>query len=154
MFCLYTSEMRDLLKSAPLSALSVHRARSSASRVTSGRKFKAIVAMTCQPTGVYWPRPVTKSAFCYKPDLLERMWTCGNRIPLPRASSDIEVRFLIYFPYLKKNKRRLMRSPCCLCGYVSPLTPERRKVKVTLRPTISRSVHHGVEPHLGLMTRY
>jgi hypothetical protein len=28
------------------------------------------------------------------------------------------------------------------------------KVKVTLRPTISRSVHHGVEPHLGLMTRY
>jgi hypothetical protein len=30
----------------------------------------------------------------------------------------------------------------------------RNKVKVTLRPTISRSVHHGVEPHLGLMTRY
>jgi hypothetical protein len=28
------------------------------------------------------------------------------------------------------------------------------KVRVTLRPTISRSVHHGVEPHLGLMTRY
>jgi hypothetical protein len=28
------------------------------------------------------------------------------------------------------------------------------KVKVTIRPTISRSVHHGVEPHLGLMTRY
>jgi hypothetical protein len=28
------------------------------------------------------------------------------------------------------------------------------KVKVTLRPTIGRSVHHGVEPHLGLMTRY
>jgi hypothetical protein len=28
------------------------------------------------------------------------------------------------------------------------------KVKVTLRPTINRSVHHGVEPHLGLMTRY
>jgi hypothetical protein len=27
-------------------------------------------------------------------------------------------------------------------------------VKVTLRPTISRSLHHGVEPHLGLMTRY
>jgi hypothetical protein len=31
---------------------------------------------------------------------------------------------------------------------------EELKVKVTLRPTISRSVHHGVEPHLGLMTRY
>jgi hypothetical protein len=28
------------------------------------------------------------------------------------------------------------------------------KAKVTLRPTISRSVHHGVELHLGLMTRY
>jgi hypothetical protein len=28
------------------------------------------------------------------------------------------------------------------------------KVRVTLWPTVSRSVHHGVEPHLGLMTRY
>jgi hypothetical protein len=28
------------------------------------------------------------------------------------------------------------------------------QVKVNLRPTISRSIHHGVEPHLGLMARY
>jgi hypothetical protein len=28
------------------------------------------------------------------------------------------------------------------------------KTDVTLRPTISRPVHHGVEPRLGLMTRY
>jgi hypothetical protein len=64
MFSLYTSEMRDLLKSAPLSALSVHHAQTPASRVTSGRKFKEIAAMTCQPTGVYLPRPVAESAFC------------------------------------------------------------------------------------------
>jgi hypothetical protein len=46
MFCLYTSEMRDLLKPAPLSASSAHRAQTLTSRVTSGRKFKAIAAMT------------------------------------------------------------------------------------------------------------
>jgi hypothetical protein len=23
--------------------------------------------------------------------------------------------FLTYFPYFEKNKRRLVRSPCCLC---------------------------------------
>jgi hypothetical protein len=28
------------------------------------------------------------------------------------------------------------------------------KVKVTLRPTVGQSVNLGVEPHLGLMTRY
>jgi hypothetical protein len=29
-----------------------------------------------------------------------------------------------------------------------------QKVKVTLRLTVSQSVNLGVEPHLGLMTRY
>jgi hypothetical protein len=33
-------------------------------------------------------------------------------------------------------------------------TQDQNQIKVTLRPTISRSVHHGIEPHLGLMTRY
>jgi hypothetical protein len=28
------------------------------------------------------------------------------------------------------------------------------KVKVTSRLTVSQSVNHGIEPHLGLMTRY
>jgi hypothetical protein len=28
------------------------------------------------------------------------------------------------------------------------------KVKVTLRLTVSQSVNLGVEPHLGIMTRY
>jgi hypothetical protein len=47
MFYLSTSEVRDLLKSAPLSAVLVHCTRSSASRVTSDYKFKANTAMTC-----------------------------------------------------------------------------------------------------------
>jgi hypothetical protein len=32
--------------------------------------------------------------------------------------------------------------------------PHRVKVKVTLRLTVSQSVSRGVEPHLGLVTRY
>jgi hypothetical protein len=34
------------------------------------------------------------------------------------------------------------------------LAGRKEEVKVTLRPTISRSVHHGVEAHLGLMIGY
>jgi hypothetical protein len=34
------------------------------------------------------------------------------------------------------------------------LQTELSQVKVTLRLTISQSLSHGVEPHLGLMTRY
>jgi hypothetical protein len=28
---------------------------------------------------------------------------------------------LAYFPYLKKNESRLMRSPCCLCVCEAPI---------------------------------
>jgi hypothetical protein len=34
------------------------------------------------------------------------------------------------------------------------VTHTSRKVKVTLRLTVSQSVSLGVKPHLGLMTRY
>jgi hypothetical protein len=33
-------------------------------------------------------------------------------------------------------------------------TYEYNSARVTLRPMVSRSVRFGVEPHLGLMTRY
>jgi hypothetical protein len=44
----------------------------------------------------------------------------------------------------------------CLNMYSQLLssTPASSKVKVTLRLTVSQSVSLGVEPHLGLMTRY
>jgi hypothetical protein len=37
---------------------------------------------------------------------------------------------------------------------MSVLTSVKVKVKVTLRLTVGQSVRLGVEPHLGLMTRY
>jgi hypothetical protein len=41
-----------------------------------------------------------------------------------------------------------------LCSRRWPLTSTNFKVKVTLWLTVSQSVSLGVEPHLGLMTRY
>jgi hypothetical protein len=41
-----------------------------------------------------------------------------------------------------------------LWRYLTPPPHRFVKVKVTLRLTVSQSVSLGVEPHLGLMTRY
>jgi hypothetical protein len=35
----------------------------------------------------------------------------------------LSISFLEYYPYLKKNKSRLMQSPCCLCVCESPPPP-------------------------------
>jgi hypothetical protein len=53
--------------------------------------------------------------------------------------------------YIKTQPRKSLRTgisqnALCLLGEV--------KVRVTLRPTISRSVRLGFEPHLGLMIGY
>jgi hypothetical protein len=40
------------------------------------------------------------------------------------------------------------------CQLLLTATQVKVKVKVTLRLTVSQSVSGGVEPHLGLMTRY
>jgi hypothetical protein len=41
-----------------------------------------------------------------------------------------------------------------LAGWRLETDSSQVKVKVTLRLTVSHSVSLGVEPHLGLMTRY
>jgi hypothetical protein len=45
-------------------------------------------------------------------------------------------------------------SPCVTSSLTRRWVPPYLKVKVTLRLTVSQSVSPGVEPHLGLMTRY
>jgi hypothetical protein len=78
-------------------------------------------------------------------------------VPLPLGSRNVPV------PELPASHRNSSKRPNCN----SPLTrftplyltalhslPKLSKVKVTLRLTVSQSVSLGVEPHLGLMTRY
>jgi hypothetical protein len=50
----------------------------------------------------------------------------------------------LYFLLVKKEAISLTRL----------VTPHKDKVKVTLRLMVSQSVSLGVEPHLGIMTRY
>jgi hypothetical protein len=46
------------------------------------------------------------------------------------------------------------RAACEACSATELVLKVKVKVKVTLRLTVSQSVSFGVEPHLGLMTRY
>jgi hypothetical protein len=50
--------------------------------------------------------------------------------------------------------RQKLCQKCAEHKILSCKQASKQKVKVTLRPTTSRSVRLGFEPHLGLMTRY
>jgi hypothetical protein len=51
------------------------------------------------------------------------------------------------------NVKTLNMEDMNCCNFILP--PEAQgQVKVTLRPTISRSVSPGFEPHVGLVTGY
>jgi hypothetical protein len=68
----------------------------------------------------------------------------------------MEGRVLIFLNEIDQSLIRYYGNYKCGDEYIYRVINKKfwKELKVTLRPTVSRSVHHGVEPHLGLMTRY
>jgi hypothetical protein len=61
----------------------------------------------------------------------------------------------VFKSHVKSSQADLLYSSVLLVPIRSELTSQRQvQVEVTLRLTVSQSVSLGVEPHLGLMTRY
>jgi hypothetical protein len=76
---------------------------------------------------------------------------CRCAYTLPRKRVYL---FVLLSPHEPYRGHRFLQLFCCKCANTLPRKQVEVKVKVTLRLTVGQSVSLGIEPHLGLMTRY
>jgi hypothetical protein len=89
------------------------------------------------------------------------LWVLDLTLGILDIRRQAELQLFITLSAIRNYNHDNILNASVITDFISPpleltrkLAAERVKVKVTLRLTVSQSVNLGVEPHLGLMTRY